>query len=173
MAEPFATAEEIATLPDGTRLRLRDIDAADGERLQDLLRNMSAADIRMRFFAPLRELSPALLHRLSHPDPQREIALGAVAPDEDDGLLGVARLALDESGRGEFALAVRSDMKGRGIGYLLLARLIERSRARGIPEMWGDVLRENEAMLQMAREQGFHLEDHPDEGELVRVRKAL
>jgi acetyltransferase len=173
MAEPFAPTEEITTLPDGTRLRLRDIDAADGERLQDLLRNMSAADIRMRFFAPLRELSPALLHRLSHPDPEREIAFAAVAPAEDDGLLGVARLALDESGRGEFALAVRSDMKGHGIGYLLLARLIERSRARGIPEMWGDVLRENEAMLQMAREQGFHLEDHPDEGELVRVRKAL
>ena len=45
-------------------------------------------------------------------------------------------------------------MKGRGLGYLMLNRLFEQARKRGIVELWGDVLRDNEAMLQMAHELG-------------------
>jgi acetyltransferase len=166
-------ADAMETLPDGTRLRLRDIGPADAPLLQDLLHHMSLADIRLRFFAPLKELSPALVFRLSHPDPDRDIAIAAL-PEASDEFLGVARLAADETGRhGEYALAVRTDMKGHGIGYLLLNRLLARARGKGIAEVSGDVMRENEAMLLMARELGFTLDEHPHEAELVRVRKRL
>jgi acetyltransferase len=165
--------EEQATLPDGAVVRLRDVGPADAERLQDLVHHMSLADIRLRFFAPVRDLSPELVFRLSHPDPSREIAIAALPLDEES-FLGVARIAADDTLReGEYAIAVRTDMKGHGVGYLLFGRLIERARALGIRELWGDVLRENDAMLLMAREHGFAVSDHPDEAELVRVRRKL
>ncbi|HZS83199.1 MAG TPA: GNAT family N-acetyltransferase [Stellaceae bacterium] len=166
-------AVETARLPDGTAIRLRDIAPGDEGLLQELLRRMSPDDVRLRFFAPIRELSPALAFRLSHPDPGREIAIAAL-PETGADFLGVARLFADETRRrGEYALAVRTDMKGRGIGYLLLGRVLARAKAMGMTEAWGDVLRENETMLQMAREHGFTIEDHPEDAALARVRKRL
>ncbi|MBV9522105.1 MAG: GNAT family N-acetyltransferase [Alphaproteobacteria bacterium] len=165
--------EDSATLRDGTRLRLRDIGPADAPLLHDFFHHMSGADARLRFFVPLRELSPALTFRLSHPDPARDIAIAAL-PEFDEHFLGVVRLAGDPRGcRGEYAIAVRTDMKGHGIGYLLLGRLLARARAKGIALVWGDVMRENDAMLQMAREHGFATADHPQDATLVRVRKML
>jgi len=166
-------SSEIVTLRDGSRVRLRPVTPEDGPRLQDLLDHMSLADIRHRFFAPIRQLSPALSWHLSHPDPRREVAIAAVAI-EDEHLLGVARLAADEAGRhAEYALTVRTDMKGHGLGYLLLGRLVEHGRRHGFREIWGDVMRDNDAMLLMAREHGFAVVEHPIEPDLLRVRKTL
>ena len=169
----MGATEEIVELRDGTTVRLRPIEPADQARLQDLLDHMSLEDIRRRFFAPIREFSPELAFHLSHPDPVREIAIAAVPPTGET-LLGVARIAAEgASGRAEYAIVVRTDMKGHGLGYLLLGRLLERAREHGFTEIWGDVMRENDAMLQMAREQGFAVAAHPTEADLLRVTKRL
>jgi acetyltransferase len=160
-------------LRDGSRVRLRSIEPSDEQLLQDLLDHMSLEDIRLRFFAPLRHLGPALAHQLSNPDPHRDIALAAL-PLAGEEILGVGRLAADDTLRcAEYALAVRSDMKGHGLGFVLLTRLLDRARTRGIAEIWGDVMRENQPMLQMCRELGFIVADHPDEAHLYRVTKPL
>jgi acetyltransferase len=70
-------------------------------------------------------------------------------------------------------VALRSDWKGRGLGYLLMSRIIDIARERGIGEIIGDVLHENAPMLKLAQSLGFRLTAHPDDPELVRVRKAL
>jgi acetyltransferase len=151
---------------------LRPIGAEDQSRLQDLLDHMSIDDIRRRFFAPIHEFSPQMSWHLSHPDPKREIAIVAVPLDHEE-LLGVVRLAEEEDHRAEYAIVVRTDMKGHGLGYLMFQRLLEHARARGIIELWGDVLHDNDAMLQMAHELGFTVEQHPLEPGLVRVTKRL
>jgi acetyltransferase len=68
---------------------------------------------------------------------------------------------------------VRSDWKGRGLGYLLMTRLIEIAAARGIGELVGEVLHENRRMLEMCRTFGFSLATDPDDAALVVVRKRL
>ena len=75
--------------------------------------------------------------------------------------------------RAEYAIAVRSDWKGRGVGYLLMTRLIDIARQRGIGELVGEVLRENEPMLQMCRELGFVITPDLSNPPLVLVRKSL
>ena len=88
--------------------------------------------------------------------------------------LGVARFSADPNNqRCEFAVALRSDWKGRGLGHRLMTRLIDVAKARGIGEIVGDVLHENEAMLALAKRLGFRLMRHPEDPELVRVVKAL
>jgi acetyltransferase len=172
MPEPSTTINEVASLRDGSQIRLRPIGPEDQSRLQDLLDHMSLDDIRRRFFAPIREFSPELSWHFSHPDPAREVAIVAVPLDHEE-LLGVARLAEDSERRAEYAIVVRTDMKGHGLGYLMLSRLLEEGKKRGLAEVWGDVLHDNEAMVQMVREFGFTVERHPAEPDLLRVTKRL
>jgi acetyltransferase len=75
--------------------------------------------------------------------------------------------------RAEYAVAVRSDWKGRGVGYLLMRRLIDIARQRGIGELVGEVLRENEPMLQMCRELDFAIAPEPRDPATMLVRKKL
>jgi acetyltransferase len=172
MPEHWSTVNEVASLRDGSAVRLRPIGAEDQSRLQDLLDHMSLDDIRRRFFAPIHEFSPQMSWHLSHPDPKREVAIVAVPLDHEE-LLGVARFAEEEDHRAEYAIVVRTDMKGHGLGYLMLNRLLDQAREHGIVEVWGDVLRDNDAMLTMARELGFRVEEHPVEPGLLRVTKRL
>jgi acetyltransferase len=89
-------------------------------------------------------------------------------------VLGVARYFADPDRlQAEYAIAVRSDWKGRGIGYVMMQRLIEIARQYGIGELVGDVLRENEPMLAMCRELGFEIRTDPGDPALMRVRKTL
>jgi acetyltransferase len=68
---------------------------------------------------------------------------------------------------------VRSDWKGRGLGYALMGRLIEHARERGLKELFGEVLAENHAMLEMCRGLGFSIESNPDDRQISNVRLHL
>jgi RimJ/RimL family protein N-acetyltransferase len=65
---------------------------------------------------------------------------------------------LDET-TAEFAILVRSRIKGHGLGWLLMQRVIDYAKEKGLQRVYGDVLVENTAMLQMCAELGFHAED--------------
>ncbi len=165
--------ESEETLKDGTRLLLRPVRPEDEPVLQDLASHMNPDDLRLRFFTPIKSLSHTLAARLSQIDYDREMALIARLAGNGTAL-GVARFSADPNNqRCEFAVALRSDWKGRGLGHRLMTRLIAVAKARGIAEMVGDVLHENEAMLTLAKRLGFTLKRHPDDPELVRVAKAL
>lgn len=165
--------ESEATLRDGTVITLKPVRPEDEPALQDIVNHMNPDDLRLRFFTPMKGLSHALAARLSQLDYDREMAI--LARRAADGLvLGVVRFAADPDNRqAEYAIAVRSDWKGHGIGRLLMSRIIEIAGRRGIGEIIGDVLHENEPMLRLARALGFTLVTHPDDPELVRVRKVL
>jgi acetyltransferase len=75
--------------------------------------------------------------------------------------------------RAEYAIAVRSDWKGRGLGYLLMTRLIDIARQRGIRKLVGEVLRENAPMLNMCRELGFVVTTEPGDPAVAMVSKTL
>ena len=84
-----------------------------------------------------------------------------IALDEDTGrMLGLVRLKdeLDEK-TAEFAVLVRSQLKGHGLGWLLMQRVIDYAKEKGLRRVYGDVLAENSAMLQMSAELGFYEQD--------------
>jgi acetyltransferase len=163
--------ESTERLRDGTVLRLRPLRPEDEPLLHDLAAHMSHEDLRLRFFTPVQGLSHGVAARLSQLDYDRELALLA----ELSGMaLGVAHFFADPDRlRAEYAIAVRSDWKGRGIGYLLMTRLLDIARERGIGELVGEVLRENQPMLQMCRELGFALVPQLADPTIVLVKKLL
>ena len=162
-----------AELPDGTRVHLRPIRPEDEPGIVDLVAHQSSEDLRMRFFTSMRGISHELAARLTQIDYDREVAVIA-EPEERGVIWGVARFAADPDNiRAEYAIAVRTDIKGRGLGYLLMTRLIEIARARGLSEIFGEVLRENGPMLKMCRELGFTVSPHPDESDVMRVTRRV
>jgi acetyltransferase len=160
-----------ARLRDGIEIDLRPIRPEDEALLHDLVAHMTQEDLRRRFLAPIRALSHQLAARMTQIDYDREMALVATHLGT---VLGIARYFADPDRlQAEYAVAVRSDWKGRGIGYVLMRRLIEIARLYGIGELVGDVLRENEPMLAMCRVLGFEIDADPNDAALVRVRKNL
>lgn len=121
----------------------------------------------------MRELSHQLAARLSYIDNDRDMAVLAFAEGAEE-VLGVARFSADPDDRiAEFAIAVRSDRKGHGLGYLLMARLIQLVRQRGIDGLVGEVLPENVAMLQLCRAFGFTITIDPRDPTLRLASKTL
>ena len=166
--EGLETTEQ---LRGGTSLRVRPLRPEDEPLLQDLAAHMNPEDLRLRFFTPMRGLTHAVAARLSQLDYDREMALLA---EHEGNALGVAHFFADPDRlRAEYAVAVRSDWKGRGVGFLLMNRLIAIARQWGIGELVGEVLRENGPMLQMCRELGFAITPDPNNPPVVLASKRL
>ncbi|MCR5881060.1 bifunctional acetate--CoA ligase family protein/GNAT family N-acetyltransferase [Phenylobacterium sp. J367] len=152
---PYPRAlERDITFEDGGALHVRPIRPEDAPRIEDLIDRSTPEDVRLRFASGFRHLPPGWAARLSQIDYDREMAL--VAENADGEILGVSRLVGDPEGEtAEFALMVRSDRQHRGLGGLLLRAVLDHAKARGIKEVWGDVARHNDRMLELAENLGF------------------
>ncbi len=165
--------EKHLTLQDGRTIFVRPIRPEDEALYAPFLAAETAEDMRLRFFAPMKELSHALVARFTQLDFARAMAF--VALDEATGeMLGVVRLHADaDRASGEYAIIVRSDLKTHGLGWMLMQLLIQYARAEGFGSVRGQVLRENITMLQMCRELGFRVAADPEEPAVVVVTLQL
>ena len=161
------------TLLSGEKVLIRPLMVADAALYPDFLSDVTAEDLRLRFFAAMREVSAELIDKLIHYDPATAMAF--VAIDEQSGLLlGVVRLHNDASGEnGEFAILTRSHLKGHGLGWLMMKHMIAYAKDKGLKTVRGQVLGENATMLQMCAELGFHSTDDPDERGVKMVELPL
>ena len=158
---------------DGWRVFVRPILPEDEPLIHELLRHVTSHDLRLRFFAQMKEFSHEFIARLTQLDYARAMAF--VAFDEASGeMVGVVRIHSDsiyESG--EYAILLRSDLKGRGLGWALMQLIIEYAKSEGLKTISGDVLAENTIMLEMCRGLGFEVKSDPVEHGICDVRLAL
>ena len=148
---------------------IRPIRPEDAAALLRFAEKLSPEDVRMRFFTAWRTLPPQQLARLTQIDYDRAMAFVMIEPASGD-IAGVARFFADpDNETAEFAVIVRTDLKGHGLGRILAQRLLDYARARGIKEIHGQVLRENTAMLGFCKELGFSLKAEDGAPELVRA----
>jgi len=147
------------TLRSGEHVLIRRARPEDMALYPDFLGDVSAEDLRLRFFADIAELSAAEVKSLAHLNYKHEMAFIALN-EGGDKMLGLVRLKdeLDER-TAEFAILVRSRLKGHGLGWLLMRRVIDYAKDKGLRRVYGDVLVENTAMLQMCAELGFREQD--------------
>lgn len=168
---PAHLAHDI-TLLDGAVIHLRPIRPEDETALITLGERTEAEHMRLRFHGPMKGLSHALAARLSQIDYDREMALIALEPD--GAIAGVVRIAFDPNFEtGEYAIIVRSDRQGRGLGRALMREALAHARSRGVPALWGDVLEENRKMIELARELGAGVERVPEGMGVVRTHFKL
>ena len=130
-------------------------------------------DLRLRFFGPVKEFSHPFIARFTQIDYARAMAF--IAIDEASGdMLGVVRLHADANYEsGEYAILVRSDLKGHGLGWLLMQLIIDYARTEGLHRIEGQVLSDNATMLAMCRELGFDIATDPQDPDTCVVKLAL
>jgi len=167
------TWERHLALPDSNKVFVRPIRPEDEALYPAFLTAVTQDDLRLRFFAPVKEFSHGFIARFTQIDYARAMAF--IAIEEATGqMLGVVRIHADSEYRtAEYAILVRSDLKGHGLGWLLMELMIEYARAEGLQSIRGQVLQENRTMLQMCRQLGFHITPDPDETSIVIVTLSL
>jgi len=148
-------------LNDGHSVVLRPIRPEDEPGLVDVVRRSDPQDVRMRFLGSVKDFPHLMAARLSQIDYDREMAL--VAQEDNGDICGVVRIIADpDNEAAEYAIMVRSDMKGKGLGYQLMTEILTHARARGLKRVFGDVMRENGPMLHMAEDLGFKISASED-----------
>jgi len=169
---PSEWEREIA-FGDSASVFVRPIRPEDDGLLRNFVSKISSDDLRLRFFAPVRKLGSEFLARLTQLDYSRAIALIALDTAQSD-ILGVVRLHIDANFEaGEYAVLVRSDLKGRGLGWRLMELIIDYARAAGLQRIEGQVLSKNTSMLKMCGELGFEILPDADDASTKLVRLKL
>ncbi|MGZ5236509.1 MAG: bifunctional acetate--CoA ligase family protein/GNAT family N-acetyltransferase [Caldimonas sp.] len=156
----------------GEAVLLRPIRPEDGPRHRAFLEQLDPADLRLRFFYSRRELPRSELARLTQIDYAREMAFIAVRKGADgaEQTLGVVRSIADpDNVEAEFAIVVRSELKGEGLGHILLAKMIAYLRRQGTQRLVALVMRENRAMRELAVDQGFSVDADASDSDTLRL----
>ena len=158
---------------DGWRVLARPIRPEDEPVIHEFLRHVTSHDLRLRFFAPMKEFTHEFIARLTQLDYARAMAF--VAFDEaTNEMVGVVRIHSDSIYEtGEYAILLRSDLKGRGLGWALMQLIIEYAKSEGLKTISGDVLKENTVMLEMCRHLGFEVKADPVEHNICDVKLVL
>lgn len=159
---------------DGREICLRPIRPEDGQAHQKFFATLDPEDVRYRFFVRMREILPSQLARFTQIDYDREMAFIATCKDNGgETTLGVVRAICDpDRVRAEFAIIVRSDLKGKGLGSVLMEKLLNYLRDLRIYEVTGQALASNASLLGLAHRFGFHVTRQESE-ECVNLRLVL
>lgn len=165
--------ERSLTLKGGWKVDVRPVRPDDAPLYGPFFAAVTHEDLRLRFFAPVKDFSDAFVAKLTHLDYSRAMAFAAIEHDTGQ-LLGVVRLHADADHReGEYAILLRSDLKGRGLGWALMKLIIEYARQDGLETISGQILRENTTMLSMCEALGFTAHGDPDDPDLKVVTLDL
>ncbi|HMO95919.1 MAG TPA: GNAT family N-acetyltransferase [Tepidiformaceae bacterium] len=143
-----------AQLRTGEPVRIRPILPTDVPNLLEFHSRLSVNTTRLRFFTPMRRLSPQFAEHLCTVDFVKRTAF-VVSPAGADTIFGVGRYEAESETSAELAFVVEDAKQGTGVGSLLMNRLIDHARARGFERLTAVVLCENEHMLTLFRESPY------------------
>jgi acetyltransferase len=154
-------------LQSGLELFIRPLRPDDEGMLTEMMKHVTPDDIRMRFFNPRKTMDRAMIARLTQLDYARDMAL--VAMDKtNQTILGVARLMGDANQQaGEYAILVRSDHQFEGIGTKLMQHLLSFAADEGYSRIHGQVLSDNQKMLNLCKILGFTLKQSAEAGIII------
>lgn len=162
--------EQVITLKSGQPVLVRPIRPEDEDTHRAFDTSLSQQDRYNRYFGEVPHLGHEQLARQTQIDYDREMAFIASALNGKGvrETLGVVRVLMDPDNiEGEFAIIIRSDMKGQGLGRQLLTKMVEYCRDNGTQFITGVTMSENRGMADLARKVGFKVTHDRDEGAIV------
>ena len=158
--------EEWVEMKNGEQVLFRPILPEDEPQLRAFIAQVTKEDLYYRYFSEISEFTHEDLANMTQIDYDREMAFVAVRHrDEGNEILGVTRAISDPDNiDAEFAVLVRSDLKGLGLGRRLLEKLIGYTRDHGLLCLNGITMPHNRGMITLARKLGFDVDVQLDEG---------
>jgi acetyltransferase len=163
----------IVRLKDGRQVAIRVASSEDAPAVQQFVRGLSEQSRRNRFFAPVRELSPDQLDRVTRSRPPAELALVAETVEATESrIVAMAQYVVSEPLDAEFAVVIDDAWQRQGLGVHLLGVLAEHAGRAGLAAFAGFVLADNWPMLALlARLDCELVTDH--DSNVIRVVKRL
>jgi acetyltransferase len=142
---------------DGKEILLRPIKPEDEAMEHEFVSSLSVESLRTRFFSVFRSISHDWLVSYCNIDYDRHIAMvGEVEEDGKRKIIGVARLVvLPDTNSGQFAVVVDDRTQRRGLGRKLMEMLIKIGKDKGLAEIYGEVLEDNDKMINFCLSLGF------------------
>ena len=163
--------EEIIYLKNGIKCLLRPILPEDEHLLKNFITQVTKEDLYYRYFSEINEFTHDDLANMTQIDYDREMTFIVIKGSSE--IIGVVRVIEDpDNQEAEFAVLVRSDMKGNTIGYQLMDKIIRYSRSRGTQRLTAITMPENKKMLQLAQKLGFK-QVHQFEDNIVNLDLTL
>ncbi len=155
-----AQYETEVLLRDGSRILLRPIRRDDTERWLAFFRRLSQQTKYLRFQRDPGEMGPEDALRFCTVDYKNTFALvGEVQKEQRKEIVAIGRYyRLPDKRSARVAFAIEDAYHGKGIGTRLIEWLANVARDNGIAFFEGDVLAENERMLSVLRDYGFHID---------------
>lgn len=149
--------EEWVELSDGAKIFVRPVRPTDDELLREFHYQLSEETVFRRYRRPLRSLPHSERLKLVNVDYERDMALIAIdRSGAHEELLGVGRYYLDESTRiAEMAFTVRDDWQERGIGSILMDRLLAVGSAKELAGFDAYTQHDNHRMIRILLNRGF------------------
>lgn len=164
--EPFVTR-------DGREVLIRPIDPSDVDALRRAFARLTPDQVHQRVFHAMNELPERVARWMCNVDPDQTYAIVATDPDGAE-IRGEARIHCDYAAAlAEFAIAIDPAWTSVGLGQALMTRLIDEARRRGMAEIWGDVLADNGAMIDLVTRLGFQRQRRADDATVVRAWRSL
>lgn len=161
---PFGEAHA-ARLPGGEDVLVRPAHVTDEGPIQDFFYRLSDESVYRRFFGAKNTFSHAEMQKLVDLDDEKNMALVA-CEGENEAIVGVAVYEVDPATElGDVAFVVRDDRQGKGVGTLLMRRIAEVARARGLRGFTADVLATNQRMLHVFHASGLDISSRLEGGQ--------
>jgi len=160
---------------DRRAVTIRPISPHDFELERRFIESLSPTTGYRRLFSP-RKPSDDEIRRFTNIDPAREFALIAITGDGDhERMVGVARWVKPsaEANAAEFALLIADDWQGKGLGTRILNSLLSEAKRRGLEQIRGETLSENQPMLALCRKLGISLAKQPGFAAVTQLRVEL
>jgi acetyltransferase len=162
----------VVRLHGGNAAVIRRVRAGDAQALQQFFRDLSPASRYRRFLRAIRELPEDMLALFTHPDPAGEAVLIASLPHSRTRIIGMAQYA-GSGESSEIAVVVGDAWQRQGLGYQLLAALMNVAVEAGIERIHADVFADNQAMRRLASKLGCRIRTNPLAPFLVSMTKTL
>jgi len=157
---------------DGLNLNIRPACAEDEQKLVDFFKQLNPQDLRFRFLSATNGASPGLAHTLVDIDHTQTENL--LAFDDQNQLVATTMVAAPQGGDdAEVAVAVRSDLKGHGVGWSMLDQACDYARSRGFKTLHSVQMSDDRAAIALEEEMGFRARPNPDDMSLTMLSKDL
>ncbi len=146
----------------GREIFFRPVKPTDERKIQELIYSLSDKDLYKRFFHRIKAFPHQMAQSIASIDYEDRMAIaGIVGREEIEGreeIIALAQYVREASTNiAEVAITVRGDYQGAGIGTFLLWYLVQVAREHGIAGFKAEVLKENDAIMNISKKSGYPL----------------
>jgi RimJ/RimL family protein N-acetyltransferase len=174
LIDPGAMLATLHELGDGLRIGLRLTRPSDAPRVRAFLDRLSDETKLRRFFVAMPEVDDKNVQHFTFYNPRERLVLAATAPLAGvEEIIGLADVALIETGVAELGLVVDDEHQGRGVGQALLECLARLAASYGATHLKAEMLDHNARMLHLMQQLGRTVETVEDGHRMVYTRLPL